>query len=220
MKKERLAITAKKSLVFSVVALLLLSSCSSNTATGAYTGAQFGHVLGSAIGGLSGGWKGQQQGTIIGMVGGAIAGAAIGKAVDRAKERSMADGMANACGQKPQQVDFLDISNIRIDDADGDGCLMRGEECTLTFELINNSGEALYNVRPTVEETTGNKQVSISPSLLIEHIAPHKGIRYTSTIKGGKRLKKGEIRLQVSIVDENRAILCKTDELVVPTKKE
>ena len=217
MKRERFTTGAIKHLLFVVSALLLLSSCTSNTATGAYTGAQFGHVVGSAIGGLTGGWKGQQKGTLIGVVGGAIAGAAIGSAVDKARERNMAPVMRQ---EEPQPLALVEIRNVRIDDADSDGYLKRGEECTVTFEVMNNGDQPVYNIRPTVAETTGNSHVSISPSLLIEQIEPHKGIRYTSTILADKRLKNGEIRLQVNIMGEGKTVLCSTDEMVVPTKKE
>ena len=43
----------KKTLVLSVSALLLLSSCGSYTGMGAYTGGSFGSIIGSAIVGLS-----------------------------------------------------------------------------------------------------------------------------------------------------------------------
>ena len=77
----------KKGLFILIGAALLMSSCGSYEATGAYTGSQFGHVLGSAIGGISGGWRGHEIGSIIGTVGGAAAGAAIGHAADKAQER-------------------------------------------------------------------------------------------------------------------------------------
>ncbi|MCR4602293.1 MAG: hypothetical protein K5683_02000 [Prevotella sp.] len=66
---------------------ILLSSCGSYEATGAYTGSQFGHMIGSAIGGIAGGWRGHEIGSIIGTVGGAAAGAAIGHAADKAQQQ-------------------------------------------------------------------------------------------------------------------------------------
>ena len=55
---------------------LLMSSCGTYTAEGAYVGAQFGTILGSAVGGISGGWRGSDIGAIVGMAGGAVVGAA------------------------------------------------------------------------------------------------------------------------------------------------
>lgn len=79
----------KKSTVFvyTLSTTLLLSSCGSYTATGAYTGSTIGSILGSAIGGLSDGPRGSDIGTLIGMAGGAVIGGAIGNAADKEQQR-------------------------------------------------------------------------------------------------------------------------------------
>ncbi len=77
----------KKTLVFSVSVLLLLSSCGTYTGTGAYAGGTFGSIIGSAIGGIAGGPRGSDIGTLIGVAGGAAVGAAIGSAADNAEQR-------------------------------------------------------------------------------------------------------------------------------------
>ena len=84
----------KKGLIIVLGACLLMSSCGSYEATGAYTGGQFGHVLGSAIGGIAGGWRGHEVGSIIGTIGGAAAGAAIGAAADKAQQQRYEDRVA------------------------------------------------------------------------------------------------------------------------------
>lgn len=80
----------KKTMIISVVVLLLFSSCGTYEGAGAYTGAQFGSIIGSAIGGITGGPRGHDVGTLAGMVGGAMVGAAIGKAADDSAERQQA----------------------------------------------------------------------------------------------------------------------------------
>ena len=77
----------KKTLVVSLGALMLLSSCGTYTGAGAVTGGSFGSIIGSAIGGISGGWRGSNVGSLIGMAGGAVVGAAIGSAADRAEQQ-------------------------------------------------------------------------------------------------------------------------------------
>lgn len=74
----------KKSLVLSLSALLLLSSCGTYTGSGAYAGASLGTILGSAIGGIAGGPRGSDIGTIVGMASGAVVGGAIGAQADNA----------------------------------------------------------------------------------------------------------------------------------------
>ena len=62
----------KKNGILLMGTLMLLSSCGTYTASGAYTGSSLGSILGSAIGGISGGPRGSDVGTIVGMAGGAI----------------------------------------------------------------------------------------------------------------------------------------------------
>ncbi|MBR4480779.1 MAG: hypothetical protein IKO86_02655 [Prevotella sp.] len=77
----------KKTLVVSMGALLLLTSCGTYTGQGAYVGGSFGSIIGSAVGGIAGGWRGSDVGSLIGMAGGAAVGAAIGSAADKAEQR-------------------------------------------------------------------------------------------------------------------------------------
>ena len=91
----------KKMLILSLGVLLMMSSCGTYQATGAYTGAHFGSIIGSAVGGITGGWRGSDVGSLIGLAGGAVVGAAIGKAADdkaeaRATERYERHRRANA----------------------------------------------------------------------------------------------------------------------------
>ena len=93
----------KKGMITVLGACLLMSSCGSYEATGAYTGGQFGHVLGSAIGGIAGGWRGHEIGSIVGTIGGAAAGAAIGAAHDRAQQQRYEDRVAAVRSQQARQ---------------------------------------------------------------------------------------------------------------------
>lgn len=84
----------KKGLIVLLGAGLLLSSCGSYEASGAYTGSMFGDMLGSAIGGIAGGWRGHEIGSLIGTVGGAAIGAAIGSAADREQHQRQQEATA------------------------------------------------------------------------------------------------------------------------------
>lgn len=70
---NRIITTMKKVAISLLSAALVLSSCSSYTATGASVGGEFGHVVGSAIGGITGGWRGERAGGALGTVGGVLA---------------------------------------------------------------------------------------------------------------------------------------------------
>lgn len=90
----------KKTLVVSLGAMMLLSSCGTYTGAGAYAGGSFGSIIGSAIGGIAGGWRGSDIGSLIGMAGGAAVGAAIGSAADKAEQQKYED-YRNARAQRP-----------------------------------------------------------------------------------------------------------------------
>lgn len=84
----------KKTVILSLGAVLLLSSCGTYTGSGAYAGASLGSILGSAVGGISGGWRGSDIGTIVGMAGGAAVGAAIGSQADKQEAEQVAQDRA------------------------------------------------------------------------------------------------------------------------------
>ncbi len=236
-KQSRGEITMKKSFIIFIGVALLLSSCSSYTASGAMVGGEFGHVVGSAIGGISGGWRGHHMGSLIGTVGGAVAGAAIGAAVEKSAEnrsqrgqndnlpddRDYADGGQNQSygGQNDclNSEQTLLLHRAAIYDSDHNGVLTRGEECTVSFEILNTSASTIYDVYPIVEDVTGNRHVQVSPNLRVESIAPYRGIRYTATILADRRLKDGEIIVRVGVAQGNRLIDSQTQEFRVPTRK-
>lgn len=112
----------------------------------------------------------------------------------------------------------LEIRNARFVDANQDNLLNRNETCKIIFEVVNNGSRPLYDIVPTVVETTGNKHVLISPSIHVEKIGPGKAIRYTAMVKADSRLKDGMTCFCVSVVQGNKAI-SKVNEFKIPTSK-
>lgn len=229
----------KKSFIWVLGLLLVVSACTSNAAGGAYVGGQFGHVIGSAIGGIAGGWRGHHTGALIGTVGGVVAGAAIGAAIDNAQEKKYEEISRARENERYQSDDSgfdpegrgydrimiepeeapLNIRNAMITEMQHDGVLTRGEECTVMFEIMNTSDHPIYDIQPFVEDATGNKHINISPNLRVESIGPRQGIRYTATILADKRLKDGEILVRIGVVQAGREVKSQTREFSVPTAK-
>ena len=206
--------------------LLIMSSCTSNTAGGAYVGGQFGHVIGSAVGGITGGWRGHHTGALIGTVGGMVAGAAIGSAIDKAEERKYEERIPQRRNRPEYErvymddvVSMLEIRHAEILESQRDGVLTRGEECTVVFEIHNTSDNPVYDICPFVEDATGNKHINISPNLRIESIGPRQAVRYTATILADKKLKDGEIIVRLGVAQGGRKIGTQTREFRVPTAK-
>lgn len=77
-----------------------------------------------------------------------------------------------------------------------------GENCKVIFEIMNEGNKTAYNVVPVVAETTGMKRIYISPSVMIEQITPHNGVKYTANISAGERIKTGNVTIRIAIADE------------------
>lgn len=112
----------------------------------------------------------------------------------------------------------IEIRNARFVDDNQDNVISRGELCKVIFEVVNNSSKVLYDVQPTVVEANGNKHLYISPSLHVEQLDPGCAIRYTAMVKADNRLKEGNAKICLSVVQGNRAI-SKVSEFNIPTRK-
>lgn len=232
----------KKLVITMISAAILMSSCSTYQAGGAYTGSMFGNMVGSAIGGIAGGWRGHEIGSLIGTVGGAAIGAAIGQAADERQERRYEERASRRQQQRYEQRNrsnsqypatrqqtqmsygasgqALVIRNAAIYEERQDGRLTRGEKCTVVFEIANTTSDPVYNVYPLVEEKTGNKHIHISPNMRVESIAPHQAIRYTASLVADKRLRDGQIEVLVGVAQDNNIIDSQTRAFSIPTAKQ
>lgn len=113
----------------------------------------------------------------------------------------------------------LEIRNARFVDDNTDNVLRAGETSKVIFEVFNNSDRMLYDVQPIVEETTGSRQIFISPSIHVERIPPHRGIRYTATVQAGNRLKDGRARFRVRAIQGKEQVTSRITEFDVPTSR-
>lgn len=214
----------KKILATAMTALLLLSSCGttrglSGDAGATLAGASIGGQLGSAIGGLIGdnnrGPQGGMRGSAIGSIIGTIAGAAIANAATT-PQTTPAEEEVLRVERTPAQSDYermeespriaamsgLKIRNIRFIDDSRDHIISSGESSKVIFEIVNEGQETAYNVVPVVSETTGMKNIYISPSVVIEQIVPGDGVKYTANIQAQNRIKTGEIVIHLAVSDD------------------
>lgn len=111
------------------------------------------------------------------------------------------------------------IRQVRFMDTDQDGILRAGEECKITFEIMNFTRHTVYDVQPMVYEVTGNKNLYISPNLHVESIAPNSGVRYTATILADKKLKDGTATIRVGAKVNNQEIDTGSHELLIVTRR-
>lgn len=215
---------------------------------GGQFGHVIGSAIGGITGGRHGYEWGSLIGTVGGMAAGAAIGSSIDKKQEAkyeqrretVQQRQRAQARTNQrvsddSGYDPQgggddRIEFddapasypsasLEIRHAGIFETQRDGVLTRGEECSVVFEIFNTSDRTIYDVRPLVEDVTGNKHVNISPNLRIESIAPHRGIRYTATIVADKKLKDGEILVRVGVAQGNKELTSQTHQFNVPTAR-
>jgi hypothetical protein len=112
----------------------------------------------------------------------------------------------------------IEVRNARFVDDDEDNVISPNEISKVIFEVINHGQNTVYDVQPTVIETTGNKNIFISPNMHVEKIEPGMGIRYTALVKAGKKLKDGKVQICISVLQGNRAI-SKVSEFNIRTVK-
>ena len=139
--------------------------------------------------------------------------------------RMTPDGSFSQTGQGNQRegsfkiTSLVELRNVHLMEADGDGVLRRGEQMKLVFELMNRADRTLYNVCPMVTDLTHNKHVFISPNMAIESIATGTGVRYTATIQADNRLKDGELVIHIGVMVESRELASVAQEIVIRTAK-
>lgn len=131
---------------------------------------------------------------------------------------SMPSATVEELGARFSYSPTLEIVNARFVDDNEDNCLNRNETCKVIFEILNRGHKPVYDVVPTVVETTGNKHIFISPSIHVEKISPGSGVRYTAMVKADRKLKDGMARFCVSVIHEGKSI-SKVNEFNIPIKR-
>lgn len=131
---------------------------------------------------------------------------------------SMPTATVEELGARFSYSPTLEIVNARFVDNNEDNCLNRNETCKVIFEIVNRGHAPVYDVVPTVVETTGNKHIFISPSIHVEKISPGSGVRYTAIVKADRKLKDGMARFCVSVIHEGKSI-SKVNVFNIPTKR-
>jgi len=176
-------------------------------------GASIGGMLGSIVGDRAGGWKGSQFGALVGTV----AGAAVGNAVTTPRTKKVV--IEEESSATPYYAPSgLQVTNIRFIDGNRNHMIDAEESCKLIFDIINEGDYAAYNITPIIEEVSGMKHISISPSVQISYLPQGEKVRYTATVTGGKRVKSGEVVFRVYTSESNGAV-SEAHEFALPTQK-
>lgn len=208
----------KKMTILTALAFMMtMASCYTTSMSGSpaavAAGSSIGGVLGSIVGDRAGGWQGSQFGALVGTV----AGAAIGNAVTTPRQEKVV--VEESRPAEPYYAPSgLRITNIRFVDDNRNHTIDAEENCKLVFDIVNEGDVSAYNIAPIIEEVSGMKHITISPSAMISYLPEGDRVRYTATIAGGKRLKTGEAIFRVYTTESNGAV-SETHEFSLPTSK-
>ena len=174
-------------------------------------GAAIGGVLGAIVGDRAGGYNASQFGALAGTV----AGAAVGNAVTTPRQD---DGAEEEYDNYAPAYSGLHVTNLRFIDENRNHTIDAEEDSKLVFDVVNDGDTPAYNVTPIIEEVTGMKHILISPAQQIAYMPVGNTIRYTATIRGGRRLKTGEAVFRVYTTESN-GVMSRTHEFSLPTQK-
>lgn len=119
-------------------------------------------------------------------------------------------GGAHARADRP-----LEVRSAHFYDDSGDGLLSAGETGRIVFEVYNRTENVVRNVSPTVTETTDNKNVYMSGPVDVERILPGKGVRYTATVKAGRRMKNCRLTFNVCVKQGGERVVSDVVEINV-----
>lgn len=229
--------------ILTLLSVALLSGCSPYGMQGnpaaVQAGAAIGGVLGAIVGDRAGGYNGSQFGALIGTVAGAAAGNAVTTPREESyqvdeyyvKSRSSAPQYENSSryGNDSRYEDTpyyentplasgLRIINLRFIDDNRNHVIDAEEDSKLVFDIVNDGDMPAYNVTPVIEEVSGMKHLLVSPSAQIAYMPVGNQIRYTATIRGGRKLKAGEAQFRVYATESNGA-MTEMHEFSLPTQK-
>jgi len=128
--------------------------------------------------------------------------------------------MDSTSNQQPQRPMGKYATNIRIENisfinSNNTVHISQGEVAKIAFEIRNVTDSQWDNIVPTVQETTGNKRLLVSPSIMIESIAPRRAVRYTAFISAQKNLKTGTAHFKLSVT-RNGEVFSNIEEFDVP----
>lgn len=202
----------------SLATLMMASSCTSSyQAAGGVTGAMIGSHVGNVVGFLSGSghFRGENAalGSLIGMGVGALLGVGIANQIEQKEaERARQYGQANNYDyqegaynndNRTEMPDYqigggayqgtshatVSISDLTYMDADGDGCISKGETIEVEGFITNTSNAEMKDIVISLS-VDNQKNYRISPSLTTT-LQPGQKIRYTGRVHCDK-VKRGQ----------------------------
>lgn len=191
---------------------LLCTGCgtmdqTSRTIVGSQLGSLAGTVAGGVVGHSIGGYRGESIGTFVGSAAGGILGAVAASSPNR----------RNQNGQVVQPLPYLLIEDIYIEDKNENQTIEAGETCRLSFIILNDSQQTVYNVEPVIKGEKGTQYLKLSSPVTIRQLGPNERVSYTITVQASPKLKNGEATFSIRLRDPN-GFLTEKETFTIPTR--
>ncbi|MDO4929700.1 MAG: hypothetical protein Q4E59_01045 [Bacteroidales bacterium] len=195
-----------KNIILLCALALLLAGCTPYQYHGVTTGSLLGGMFGSSIGGIAGGPRGQDIGTAVGMLAGGAIGAAVTSETEKSTRSAYQDSYA-ASAPSVSQWSYIEVTNVRFTDVNGNRCLDPEEHAFIEMEIYNRGDQTLYNVAPIV--TCHNRRMAVSPTAIVDELAPGRGFRYKVEVIAPKRLKDDTVTFDVAFGNKSERVTAK-----------
>ena len=222
------------SIVCLFAASVILSSCSTSPSyysmSGTMAGASIGSQIGEAIGWLSGGHN-RYGSSLVGRVIGTAAGAGIGYSITQKQISNLNKQYdnRNTVSENTYNNTFtpesntinrnfrigknsktynnsLCIGNISYQDENSDGKISKGETCTITYEVSNNTQWLISDLVVAISEETNTKRFAFSPSTPNVSISPGGTIRYKANVFCKKKPSQSNVVIKLSAYSNEKSM--------------
>lgn len=208
----------KKFLISLMALMMVLSSCGT-MGLGTSMGAMIGGTLGSIAGDATGG----RYGSSIGGMLGSVAGMAVGAAIEEQQYRDrveQASKRTTSVAQPVQKnaIDAIELTNFIYIDSDNDDTIEAGEDCQISFDVVNHGKTTLKNITPIVELISETKGLKIGKMTTISKLDPNTKVTYSVPISANSHLKDGEADFRAYVMDSN-GLTSESREFTLSTKK-
>lgn len=191
---------------------LLLSGCgtmdqTSRTIIGSQVGSLAGTVAGGVVGHSIGGYRGESIGTFVGSAAGGILGAVAASSRNRSGSK----------GQATQPLPYLIIEDIYLEDKNERQTIDAGETCRLSFIILNDSRQTVYNIEPVLKGEKGTRYLKLSTPVTIRQLKPHERVSYSVTIQASPKLKDGTATFSIRLKGPD-GYLTEEETFTIPTR--
>ena len=232
------------SIVCLFAASVILSSCSTSPSyysmSGTMAGASIGSQIGEAIGWFSGGHN-RYGSSLVGRVIGTAAGAGIGYSITQKQISNLNKQYdnRNTVSENTYNNTFtpesntinrnfrigknsktynnsLCIGNISYQDENGDGKISKGETCTITYEVSNNTQWLISDLVVAISEETNTKRFAFSPSTPNVSISPGGTIRYKANVFCKKKPSQSNVVIKLNAYSNEKSMEI-YESIILPT---